>query len=396
MPYHTIINHRTHLLPILTLLFFIYPSTTAQPSPPSNDYGSPLSPKAIIIVATICSLGFVTCYIRQLISCFRFYLLGRTQGGAGDNDNGGARRGETASGLDPAILATFPIFLYSDVKVHLVNKTTPLECAICLAEFVDPELLRLLPICSHVFHPHCIAPWLTFHVTCPVCRANLEIPVNNNQLLPHHDESLAVQVLQQPCQEESEPSNQITQPPDGDAIIHLGSSSETMIKSPTVQTSNGVDNHRGIFLRSHSTGHSLVEDRERFTLRLPEEVRNKLVNVNYLSCSPPAIVSPRAGYRTGRRSNSWATIPVKLDQWRFTKSPPFISRAESTGIVECSSNNKSSNIAGIIRSPRSLFKSTKSPSKSPLVAQCDDIGERSLDRLWPPHPTSQELKLERQ
>lgn len=49
-----------------------------------------------------------------------------------------------------------------------------LECAVCLAEFVDDgEKLCLLPGCCHVFHTACIDVWLAAHVTCPVCRADL-------------------------------------------------------------------------------------------------------------------------------------------------------------------------------------------------------------------------------
>lgn len=71
-----------------------------------------------------------------------------------------------AIGLDPALLASFPTIVYSDVK-H------PLECAVCLSEFEGRDALRLIPSCGHVFHRDCIDVWLGRHVTCPVCRRNL-------------------------------------------------------------------------------------------------------------------------------------------------------------------------------------------------------------------------------
>jgi hypothetical protein len=70
------------------------------------------------------------------------------------------------------VIETFPTMAYADVREHKTVKGA-LECAVCLSEFDDDETLRLLPKCSHVFHPDCIDTWLASHVTCPVCRANL-------------------------------------------------------------------------------------------------------------------------------------------------------------------------------------------------------------------------------
>nr|XP_043638117.1 RING-H2 finger protein ATL11-like [Erigeron canadensis] len=77
-----------------------------------------------------------------------------------------------ARGLDPAVIATFTSFIYSEVKEITIGQQV-LECAVCLNEFCDHESLRLLPECSHVFHRNCIDEWLAFHVTCPVCRTSL-------------------------------------------------------------------------------------------------------------------------------------------------------------------------------------------------------------------------------
>jgi hypothetical protein len=47
------------------------------------------------------------------------------------------------------------------------------DCTVCLGEFQDGELLRLLPKCAHAFHVQCIDTWLRAHVSCPLCRANV-------------------------------------------------------------------------------------------------------------------------------------------------------------------------------------------------------------------------------
>jgi len=51
----------------------------------------------------------------------------------------------------------------------------PDSCAICLADFVDGEKLRALP-CNgdHVFHPQCLARWLSRNPTCPCCRDDVQ------------------------------------------------------------------------------------------------------------------------------------------------------------------------------------------------------------------------------
>ncbi|PAN06624.1 hypothetical protein PAHAL_1G277000 [Panicum hallii] len=50
------------------------------------------------------------------------------------------------------------------------------DCTVCLGEFQDGELLRLLPKCVHAFHVQCIDTWLRAHVNCPLCRANVTGP----------------------------------------------------------------------------------------------------------------------------------------------------------------------------------------------------------------------------
>ncbi|KAG1342314.1 RING-H2 finger protein ATL52 [Cocos nucifera] len=51
------------------------------------------------------------------------------------------------------------------------------DCSVCLGEFQDGELLRLLPKCGHAFHVPCIDTWLRAHVNCPLCRAHIVDPV---------------------------------------------------------------------------------------------------------------------------------------------------------------------------------------------------------------------------
>ncbi|THG22099.1 hypothetical protein TEA_014406 [Camellia sinensis var. sinensis] len=43
-------------------------------------------------------------------------------------------------------------------------------CAVCLEEFREGTELTSMP-CSHLFHHHCIEPWLESHNSCPMCRS---------------------------------------------------------------------------------------------------------------------------------------------------------------------------------------------------------------------------------
>ncbi|PON70246.1 43kDa postsynaptic protein [Parasponia andersonii] len=85
---------------------------------------------------------------------------------------------QAEQGLDDAVLGTFPKISYGQAKLHM-NKGSDghdrSTCSICLADYNDSDMLRLLPDCGHVFHLTCVDPWLRQHPTCPICR-NSPIP----------------------------------------------------------------------------------------------------------------------------------------------------------------------------------------------------------------------------
>lgn len=72
------------------------------------------------------------------------------------------------TGLDETVLQSYPARLYSIAKID--NKDTPYCCSICLCDYKNSDMLRLLPDCQHIFHQKCVDPWLRLHPTCPVCR----------------------------------------------------------------------------------------------------------------------------------------------------------------------------------------------------------------------------------
>ncbi|KAF7852122.1 hypothetical protein BT93_L0518 [Corymbia citriodora subsp. variegata] len=68
-------------------------------------------------------------------------------------------------GLDEAALGSFPKLLYSRAKA-----TSSICCSICLSEYRETDVLRLLPGCGHYFHSKCVDPWLRMNPSCPNCR----------------------------------------------------------------------------------------------------------------------------------------------------------------------------------------------------------------------------------
>ncbi|CAI9091415.1 OLC1v1026446C1 [Oldenlandia corymbosa var. corymbosa] len=93
-------------------------------------------------------------------------------------------------GLDDKTLQAYPKLLYSQAKNHDQGQgggpddkdddddddddgrssCTASGCSICLQDYKDTDVLRLLPECGHFFHVKCVDPWLKLHPTCPICR----------------------------------------------------------------------------------------------------------------------------------------------------------------------------------------------------------------------------------
>ncbi|KAG9155861.1 hypothetical protein Leryth_004113, partial [Lithospermum erythrorhizon] len=71
-------------------------------------------------------------------------------------------------GLDHAVINSYPRFIYSKKLRSFVGNET--MCPICLCEYRESEMLRMLPDCRHYFHVTCVDAWLKLNATCPVCR----------------------------------------------------------------------------------------------------------------------------------------------------------------------------------------------------------------------------------
>lgn len=65
---------------------------------------------------------------------------------------------------------SYPKLLYCEVKKNKGGSSFYSSCSICLGEYKETDMLRLLPGCGHLYHLNCVDPWLRLHSTCPICR----------------------------------------------------------------------------------------------------------------------------------------------------------------------------------------------------------------------------------
>lgn len=281
-------------------------------------------------------------------------------------------RPTVSRGLDSDIIKTFPVFDYSDVKALKLGKSI-LECAVCLNEFEDEETLRLLPNCCHVFHPECIDAWLAFRTTCPVCRSNLKTKTKPGELKKPvqqndgHDQ-LNSSVTSQSETERSETVINIHVSPSPQRSIHIPNRSKTPdfrhLAPKSTPTRTKI---LGMFTRSHSTGHSLIQtgtNCERFTLRLPEDARKRLLDLSlsraYNGEALSLERSSTKGYRFGQENG----------RFKFLSTPTLLSKPGPS--KEEKSEKQPNRLLKSVKSPLGLFCGTEKE---------DDTGERSFTYL---------------
>ncbi|CAK7347200.1 unnamed protein product [Dovyalis caffra] len=382
-------------------------------SPPISDDPYPtqaqkFNPSMAIIMVVLVSvfflMGFFSVYVRQCAD--------RRFRGASFNPaalaGAGRRSWGRYHGLDQEVIDTFPTFLYSAVKGLKIGKGS-LECAVCLIEFEDDQTLRFIPKCSHVFHPDCIDAWLTSHVTCPLCRANLVPKPGDLPFSPIH--------VVDPNNDLVEPNSQnnVTDETQYRVQIHTADEitrevPQQVTQSPKVNLLSPVNQNRllpswstgwrlnALFFRSNSTNNPLIqseENRDRFTLRLPEELRSQLMNSRLnrtKSCVAfSKATSPRRGYRsrsggTERSKNFFCHEQLdqegRPDHWGFTTTPPFVYRTCLVQSKDVSSSD-GVNATPPKNFPRSPFDRLFLGIDNSNRSSNNDVGERSFDRLRP-------------
>lgn len=320
-----------------------------------------------VVVVVFLFVGFFSIYVRLCtdpVSSSTGSLRGFTM----------ARSRQAPRGLDPLVLNSFPTFEYGTVKARKIGKGA-LECAVCLTEFDDHEIIRMIPKCDHVFHTDCIDAWLAAHTTCPVCRADLSTRGEEEEKaaaaglgldqseLDHGD--AVIDVLQDNEQEIERTESmdrplrpaQLPQP----ELLDL---SQRLNRNRTRRTAPKWIGR--LITRSYSTGHVAVkrwESMDRFTLRLPDEVRRELMtkgkvltrSASCLETVPRATSSWRGNRASGGEGSGWRgrfgsvrsersgrsdrlvfgfTTPSWLTRWGSVKGGGDVAKGNVPGVAE--------------------------------------------------------------
>ncbi|KAL5709048.1 RING-type E3 ubiquitin transferase [Ranunculus cassubicifolius] len=140
-------------------------NTTIESNHPLNQKFNEVSymfvvPVVIVLVITLVALGsYIYKALTSSIPARQIYLFAHPQDIVSV---------AVEIGIDETTIQSYPTLRYS--KATLDNKETTSCCSICLSDYKNSDILRLLPECGHLFHFGCIDPWLRMHPTCPVCR----------------------------------------------------------------------------------------------------------------------------------------------------------------------------------------------------------------------------------
>ncbi|XP_043717623.1 RING-H2 finger protein ATL29-like [Telopea speciosissima] len=320
------------------------PQSSSHSNQTDSSYTAPPVTVTLTIILLVFFFGGI--FSIYLCRCFMAYLLNTSnirnsgripasnavQPNAGGGGGGGG--GAASNGLDPSIIATFPTLVYSMVK-DLRQDKCGLECAVCLAEFEDDDELRLLTVCNHVFHPDCIDLWFGNHNTCPLCRRSL-LPSEKSQ----QDQNNNIVTESQPTAENDQQENGTTRE-DNNSVSTKDEEEEEREEVVLVVVDKGDSHDKGATtsaagalivtqkdgngkqkpvndmkinrFRWHSTGHSIINverdpNDERYTLRLPDHVKEQIVRGHKLagSCTTFGELSNNAG--NGSRSVGYAEL----------------------------------------------------------------------------------------
>ncbi|XP_022772429.1 E3 ubiquitin-protein ligase ATL59-like [Durio zibethinus] len=106
---------------------------------------------------------FVGITVLVLLYLVIFYLVSQDDDLNEDESSIRTGKEENYSGLSIEEIQQLPWF-----NCH-VNTTA--ICGVCLDGFQVGERCRIDPVCSHIFHKHCIDLWLVRRPTCPNCRS---------------------------------------------------------------------------------------------------------------------------------------------------------------------------------------------------------------------------------
>lgn len=141
-------------------------STPSSISRTGLGYGIGIAVGIVILVSVVKLVYYA------FIRVQRRTQFGRAAGNATVTAQEQNRSAMAVPGLDQATLDLYPKFEYSEEEKRKSGGEHQSGCSICLGDYKDSDLLRMLPDCGHTFHVTCIDAWMKLHATCPMCRTS--------------------------------------------------------------------------------------------------------------------------------------------------------------------------------------------------------------------------------
>ena len=149
------------------------PPSYLNPKPPN------LSVSSICLIGVACAsiLLFTSyrilkkvCYRRHHETSISRNWFGRRQQLLEEPNPGNPSPQFYRRGLGSSTVFSLPVAQFKKIEGQSQMNT---DCAVCLGEFEEGELLKHLPNCSHAFHIPCIDTWFESHSNCPICRSHV-------------------------------------------------------------------------------------------------------------------------------------------------------------------------------------------------------------------------------
>ncbi|ESW11758.1 hypothetical protein PHAVU_008G057100 [Phaseolus vulgaris] len=144
----------------------------------SNNAGLDIFTKVFLLIL------FLSLFIRV---CYVYMSLRRDQGANNDNISDSIasmihndQNNNNLTGLPFDVVKSYHTFPYSKTNSVATMCDHDSTCAICIEDYEESEMLRMMPQCRHYFHRDCVDAWLKVNATCPVCRNSLKETRSNN------------------------------------------------------------------------------------------------------------------------------------------------------------------------------------------------------------------------
>ncbi|KAG4117140.1 hypothetical protein ERO13_D12G210100v2 [Gossypium hirsutum] len=273
------------ILVIATFIISMSPSF-CYARPPTSDFSLPAPVTVAVIFFISFFFGFLTLYFCRCILESLASLWNNQRNPSPPVDVAPAAGENISNGLDPELRQAFPTFYYSTVKEFRREKYG-LECAICLGEFEDEDMLRLLTICFHVFHKECVDLWLESHKTCPVCRGELDVLSKKSPLLIRSNSMHEISTNAESSANQSPAEDSVCIDIKDDNDEKVDGEDKVQVTSSTKEQQSRKNERMENFSRSHSTGHSIgrAKEEDRYTLRFPEHIKIKIVRGHHAARS---------------------------------------------------------------------------------------------------------------